>query len=221
MTAAHIVGVEVFVTGGIGGVHRHFNSSKQATCATNITIFQTFRFVGCISANATCIMLYTVLLIICNILRRGLARNVIRGRTRTDRSPQRGPWPEPRWWSGSGGGAKTQKKYIYKGGHAPMSPLATPVIFPTNKILAYTLQLRLHEISCMRHFHEVSIIGADPEGSGGSADPQLFVVGGQLMVLRPPLLSDHSDEYCLSDETIHIRTLQPYNNSNTKSVKMR
>jgi len=30
-------------------------------------------------------------------------------------------------------------------------------------------------------------IGADPEGSGGSADPPLFVVGGQLMVVRPPL----------------------------------
>ena len=39
-------------------------------------------------------------------------------------------------------------------------------------------------------------IGADPGRSGGSADPPLFVVGGQLMVLRPPLLSDHSDEYC-------------------------
>jgi len=65
-------------------------------------------------------------------------------------------------------------------------------------------------------------ISAYPGESGGSAelaDPPLFVMGGQLMVLRPPLLSDHSDEYCRSDETIHIRTLQPYNNSNTKSVK--
>ena len=29
-------------------------------------------------------------------------------------------------------------------------------------------------------------IGADPGGSEGSADPPLFVAGGQLMVLRPP-----------------------------------
>ena len=33
-------------------------------------------------------------------------------------------------------------------------------------------------------FHVVAI-GADPGGLGGSADPPLFIVGGQLMVLRP------------------------------------
>ena len=51
-------------------------------------------------------------------------------------------------------------------------------------------------------------IGADPGGQGGQLTPQ-------LIVLRPPLLSDHSDG--IKD----MKMLQPYNKSNTKSVKIR
>jgi len=45
MTAAHMAGVEVFITGGIGGVHRDFHTCALTISTDLLIIFISFFFV--------------------------------------------------------------------------------------------------------------------------------------------------------------------------------